>query len=120
MGFLALHRIGHNLNILKADGCQLTEPEQLFNLLVLETGGDPCTTGCAFHRDGKCPAYLKHHTTPQEEARSKAADYRASHSDQSGLIGGKWSGMSIKQIAQAERISLNKARDNKLAGKYKE
>ena len=28
--------------------------------------------------------------------------------------------MSIKQIAAKEDISLNKARDNKLAGKYKE
>jgi hypothetical protein len=120
VGFLCLHQIGHDLEKLKADGCQLVEPQELFIGLMLATRGDPCTTGCAYFKDGKCPAYLKHHSDAQEAARAKQADYRRSHSDQSGMIGGQWSGMSIKQIAEKEGISLNQARENKRAGKYAE
>lgn len=51
-----------NINVLKADGCQLAEPAIVFYGIHNATAGDPCKTGCAYFNDGKCPAYRKHHT----------------------------------------------------------
>ena len=118
MGILMLHRIGYDLDQLEEAGCQLAKPPEMFKALMLATNGDPCTTGCAFFDGGKCSAYLKHHSVPEKLNHQKQVEHKRSHTDQSGLIGGKWAGMSIKKIAQAERISINEAQRRKNAGAY--
>lgn len=45
-------------DFLKTD-CQLLRPIELFVGLHGATGGDPCTTGCAYFKGGRCPAYMK-------------------------------------------------------------
>ncbi len=118
---LMLHRIAYNLDVLKNDGCQLVEPKPLFQALLIASHGDPCGTGCCYFKDGTCPAYLKHHTKPEEESFQRKEDYVKSHSDQSGLIGGKWAGMSSKQIRKADGdISPSEFQNRKQAGNYKE
>jgi len=118
---LALNRIGYDLQVLKTDGCKLVEPESMFRALLITTSGDPCTTGCAYFRDGKCPAYLKYHTDEIHKQYQAKVDYEKSHTDQSGLIGGQWRGMSSKQIREKEGgISPNEFAKRKAAGKYKE
>lgn len=61
------------------DDCQLAKPVAMFYGLYLVTGGDPCTTGCAYFNGGKCPAYLAltkpsvTATSPQGETVREAA-----------------------------------------------
>lgn len=119
MGLLLLHKMGPNPAFVMAEArCQLANPPELFNGLVAATRGDPCTTGCVYFDKGKCPAYLKWHSVPVEAAWHKKQDEVRAHTDQSGLIGGKWSGMTIRQIAEKEGISLGEARRRKQAGAY--
>ena len=41
-------------------GCQLFLPSPTIFLGIYQaTNSDPCTTGCAFYRGGKCPAFLQ-------------------------------------------------------------
>lgn len=113
------------MSTLLMDGCQLATPSKLFLLVYEVSNGNPCGTGCAYNQDGKCPAFLKHHSYPkmkikQEQDKKEAEEKAKAMRDGTDLIGGKWKGMSIKQIAAVEGISLNKARDNKLAGRYRE
>lgn len=115
---LLLHRIEHNLDQLKQDGCQLVEPKEMFKALMVATMGDPCTTGCTYFEGGKCPAYLKYHSIEIDKRAQKKQDHVRAHTDQSGLIGGKWSGKTIRQIAEIEGISLSEARRRKQAGNY--
>ena len=119
MGILRLHVIGNDLAKLHEDGCELSSPPELFRLLMLSTFGDPCTTGCSYFNNGKCPAYNKYHSIPEDIRRRGSADLVRSHSDQSGLIGGRWEGLSIRQIALEQGISLNEARRRKQAGQYR-
>jgi len=108
---------------LYADGCELVLPNKMFFPLYMLSYGNPCD-GCAYFKDGGCPAYKKHH----EGARRKAAETEAStlaehkrvYTDQSGLIGGKWVGMTIRKIAEQEGISLGEARRRKTDGAYKQ
>ena len=52
----------------------------MFIWLHQATGGDPCTTGCAYFKGGTCPAYRKLNTPakatagqePQETVRETA------------------------------------------------
>jgi len=37
--------------------CQLAKPFDIFLGLFQATGGNPCTTGCAYFERGKCEAY---------------------------------------------------------------
>jgi hypothetical protein len=120
MGILRLYAIGHDLDQLKADGCQLVEPKAMFDALYLASNGDPCETGCTHFKDGKCPAYLKHHSNPVEKKSQAAAEYARSQTDQSGLIGGKWLGMTTAQIIAAEGISRGEFQKRKQAGHYKD
>ncbi len=115
---LMLHRINHNLKVLESDGCQLAYPADLFKGLMAATHGDPCRTGCAYFNDGKCPAFLKHDSEEQDKRARAKAEHARSQTDQSGLIGGEWLGMTIRQIAEKEGISLNEARRRKQDGKY--
>lgn len=45
------------LQFLESDDCQLAAPAPVFIGIWHATGGDPCTTGCAYFEGGKCPAY---------------------------------------------------------------
>lgn len=106
---------------LLADGCKLADPSAMFIALVeYAPNRELCLTGCAYFNGGKCPAYLKHHNKPKEEVQRRVAEHQKAYTDQSGLIGGKWAGMTIRQIAEKEGISLNQVRQRKLDGHYKE
>ena len=43
---------------LEREDCQLANPRDLFIAIHYATGGDPCTTGCAYFEGGKCHAYV--------------------------------------------------------------
>lgn len=105
---------------LAENGCQLADPPHLFEALLLETRGDPCKTGCMYFQEGSCIAYQRFHTDAIQYRRQKEADLQRARTDQSGLIGGKWAGVPIKQIAEMEGISLSEARRRKQAGMYKD
>lgn len=81
MGILTLHNIAgrpdERLAILKKDGCELSEPQELFVAILVETHGDPCTTGCAYFKGGKCPAYQKYHSDAQDKRRAAEAKAKA-------------------------------------------
>lgn len=53
-----------NLNVsgLKEAGCVLAETPQELNAAHIESGGDPCTTGCRGFDNGLCPGYQRFHT----------------------------------------------------------
>ena len=61
--------------------CQLLKPIAIFAGIHQATGGDPCTTGCAYFNGGKCSAYRKltipakaeAHQEPMETVRETAA-----------------------------------------------
>ena len=57
-------------DFLKTD-CQLLEPFPIFIGLYRVTGGDPCTTGCAYFKGGKCPAYMKLNIPAKVEAQQE-------------------------------------------------
>ena len=42
---------------LERDDCELAKSRGLFIAIHHATNGDPCTTGCAWFDNGKCPAY---------------------------------------------------------------
>lgn len=94
------------------DGCQL-KPKEVLAGIMADTNNDPCTTGCAYFDDGKCPAYRRHFGIINPKSAPNA---HATHHDK--LIGGRWTGKSMKQIAAAEGISLNEARRRKERGDY--
>ncbi len=104
---------------LKADGCQLADPPMLFIALCSATANDPCMTGCAYFSGGKCPAYLRNHSKPRGEdaARQAAVTDRVTSG---GLIGGKWAGMSSKQIREKEGITREEFQSRKQRGVYAE
>lgn len=98
-----------NPSVLKDAGCQLATRPQLFVGLCQVTNNDPCKTGCVFFEGGRCPAYRKYHSNFNKVAPGPVDP----------LIGGAWAGMTMKQIAAKEGISLNEARRRKQDGRYK-
>lgn len=44
----------HNFN---EQTCKLFKPIQVFIHIYHITNGDPCTTGCVYYQNGKCPGY---------------------------------------------------------------
>lgn len=113
---LLLHRINFDLTVLKQDGCQLTDPPELFKALMASTMADPCKAGCYYFNHGQCSAYKKHHSEQIDKREEAKSDYVRSHSD--GLIGGKWKGMTSKQIRKEEGISPNEFQKRKQEGRY--
>ena len=119
MGLL-LQEINFDLKKLENAGCQLAYPPALFQGLLKATHGDPCTTGCAYFDEGKCPAYRRYHS----EARFQAAEAARTKeplckSDPFNLIGGQWAGMTSAQIMAKEGISRGEFQKRKQAGHYK-
>lgn len=55
-----------NLDILRADGCQLVDPPMIFLTIRKASLGDPCKE-CKLHSEKKCPAYIKNHSIPVGE-----------------------------------------------------
>ena len=103
------------LNDLMRDGCQLAENPIVFRGLMESTNNDPCTTGCAYFEGGRCLAYKKYHTNQYSGGCGPAKQ----PSEQEKLLGGKWQGMTAKQIMVAEGgISRNEFQRRKQAGKY--
>jgi len=98
--------------VLQQDGCLLADTPPVFMGLMATTNNDPCTTGCAFFDNGKCTAYRKHHT---DVKRTVVASLPRDE-----LIGGKWKGMTTKQIIDQEKISRGEFQKRKNAGQYKE
>ena len=97
------------------DGCIQCESEglrELWPLLVIGTLGDPCTTGCPAFKGGACLAYRKYSRTVFRGRANKAAATTPNNGS------GEWAGLSMKQIAAKEGISLNEARKRKREGKY--
>ncbi len=108
-----------DFDTLMAEGCIQCEFEGLrerWPLLVHETLGDPCTTGCPAFKGGACPAYQKYSRTAVRERVNKAATLKAATTPNNGS--GEWAGLSMKQIAVKEGVSLNEARKRKREGKY--
>lgn len=104
-----------NVVELKKAGCQLADPPELMIHLLVATRNNPCD-GCAYFEDGKCPAYRKLHTdrgakTAEEELRNVLND---------NLIGGKWSGMTSKEIREKEGINREEFQKRKQRGDYKQ
>lgn len=49
----------HTVTQFQKTDCQLLEPIHIFVGIYQATGGDPCTTGCAYFNGGACAAYRK-------------------------------------------------------------
>lgn len=82
--------------------------EQMFAGLMFATRLDPCTTGCAAFDNGKCLAYVKYHSVPVNERRTRDARViRATTAP---------TGESVSQIAKRLGISKNEVRRRKQAG----
>lgn len=108
-----------DFDTLMAEGCIQCENEglrELWPLLVIETQRDPCTTGCPAFKGGACLAYQKYSRMAIRERGNKAVTLKAATTPNNGS--GEWAGLSMKQIAAKEGISLNEARKRKREGKY--
>lgn len=108
-----------DFDTLMAEGCIQCEFEGLRKIwphLVIETQRDPCTTGCPAFKGGACSAYQKYNRTVIHERVNKATTLKAATTPNNGS--GEWAGLSMKQIAAKEGISLNEARKRKRGGKY--
>ena len=108
-----------DFDTLMAEGCIQCESEGLrewWPLLVIATQRDPCTTGCPAFKDGACLAYQKYSRTAICERNDKVAALKVATTPNNGS--GEWAGLSMKQIAAKEGISLNEARKRKREGKY--
>ena len=108
-----------DFDTLMAEGCIQCESEslrELWPLLVIETQRDPCTTGCPAFEDGACLVYQKYSRTAILERTDKAAMLKAATTPNNGS--GEWVGLTMKQIAAKEGVSLNEARKRKRGGKY--
>lgn len=115
-----------NFEALKKAGCIQCEHDSLrlmFHALMAATFRHPCTIDCPAFKDGKCSAYQQFNTDAKlrraEDEKRERAGARALEDATTPHHGtGKWAGMTIRQIAKAEGISLNEARRRKQQGKY--
>jgi len=76
-----------DFDTLMAEGCIQCEFEGLrerWPLLVIETQGDPCTTGCPVFKGGACPAYQKYSYTVFRGRDDKAAMLKAATTPNNG------------------------------------
>jgi len=109
---------------LRNAGCKLVDPVPLFVLLCGATRNDPCDQ-CNYRRDGRgnhipgaCPAYEQLHTTPVQK-RKAVEDARVARETSGGLVGGRWAGMTSKQIREAEGITSAEFQLRKQRGDYR-
>jgi hypothetical protein len=97
-------------------GCMQTEPgEPLFLALWVATGGNPCD-GCPEYRGGNCRAYQRHHTDAINETICRKSWSTRKATTPPQMQGSRFSGMSVKQIAERLGISKNEVRRRKTAG----
>ena len=92
-----------------------------YDAFVIATHGDLCTTGCPAFKGGKCEIYRKYHPKAQHKAAGdRLSTLAKQHDNNRGLVGGKWFGMTVAQLARKDGISKNEARRRKAAGHYRE
>ena len=52
--------MSHPIHSFLDAGCELARPDVRMLIGIYDaTGGNPCTTGCAYYKGGACPAYRK-------------------------------------------------------------
>ena len=111
----------NDFEALKAAGCiqcEYTDMRQMSHALMDATSRNPCMLCPAFDY-GRCNAYRLHNTDAtlqraEDEKRKKAKERAKTPHNGTG----KWAGMTIRQIAKAEEISLKEARRRKAKGEY--
>jgi hypothetical protein len=104
-----------DFDVLQAAGCIQCAHGSMHELwvhLLAATELDPCTTGCAAFDGGACPCYRQYRATTPRQVGS-LLDATNPHNGT-----GEWAGLSMKQIAAKEGISLGEARKRKREGHY--